>query len=63
MINTVPRGVQLTEEIKLIPAKVSWARIHWEKQLLFNVAFRVRPIKLLYTAPIHRVFYLARYPT
>ena len=45
MINTVPRGVELTEEIKLIPAKVSWARIHWEKQLLFNVAFRVRPIE------------------
>ena len=42
MIDTVPRSVRLTEEIKHLPAKVRFANIIIEDQLLFNVDFRVR---------------------
>jgi len=53
MIDTVPRSVHLTEEIKNIPAKVEYANIIIENQLLFNVYFRVGsyrpPLSLLLT--------------
>jgi hypothetical protein len=43
MINTVPHGVSLTEEIALIPAKVSDVQLTVEKnQLVFKTNFRVR---------------------
>jgi len=46
MIDTVPRNVRLTEEIKHIPAKVQYANIIIEEQLLFNVYFRVGSYQL-----------------
>jgi len=53
MIDTVPRSVRFTEEIKNIPAKVEYANIIIENQLLFNVYFRVGsyrpPLSLLLT--------------
>ena len=45
MINVVPNGVLLTEEITLLPAKVSNVQLTFERQkFVFKVDFRVRDV-------------------
>lgn len=48
MINTVPSGVALTDEIQAIPAKVSGVGLTIQQnQLLFTATFRVRSFYLV----------------
>jgi len=45
MLDVVPQGVTLTDEITLLPAKVNNAQLTFEKnQLVFKSTFRVRSI-------------------
>lgn len=48
MLNTVPRGVTLTDEITLLPEKVTYAQLAIEKQkLVFKTNLRVRVLASL----------------
>jgi len=43
MLDVVPNGVTLTDEITLLPAKVTAAQLTFEKgNLVFKASFRVR---------------------
>jgi len=43
MLDVVPNGVTLTDEITLLPAKVTSAQLTFEKgNLVFKASFRVR---------------------
>ena len=43
MLNVVPTSVNLTDEITLLPAKVTYAQLTFEKQqFVFKTNFRVR---------------------
>lgn len=48
MINTVPSGVTLTDEIQVLPAKVTGVGLTIQQnQLLFTTTFRVRSFILI----------------
>lgn len=58
MLETVPRGVTLTDEITLLPEKVTYAQLAIEKEkLVFKTNLRVRVLAFL--GPVAQLTLLA----